>query len=31
MPTSLIHRLVIAAPVEIIYRALTTEDGIRAW
>src|SRR5258706_3337825 len=31
MPTSLIHRIGIAAPAETIYRALTTEDGIRAW
>ena len=31
MPTALIHRLGIAAPAETIYRALTTEDGIRAW
>ncbi|HEY5042588.1 MAG TPA: hypothetical protein VIK53_11350 [Verrucomicrobiae bacterium] len=31
MPTSFIHRLGIAAPAETIYRALTTEDGIRAW
>ena len=30
MPTDLIHRLGIAAPAETIYRALTTEDGIRA-
>jgi hypothetical protein len=29
MPTDLIHRLGIAAPAETIYRALTTEDGIR--
>ena len=31
MPTDLIHRIGIAAPAETIYRALTTEDGIRAW
>jgi uncharacterized protein YndB with AHSA1/START domain len=31
MPTGLIHRFGIAAPAEEIYRALTTEDGIRAW
>jgi uncharacterized protein YndB with AHSA1/START domain len=31
MPTSLIHRIGIAAPAEKIYRALTTEAGIRAW
>jgi uncharacterized protein YndB with AHSA1/START domain len=31
MPTDLIHRIGIAAPPETIYRALTTEDGIRAW
>jgi len=31
MPTDLIHRIGIAAPAEKIYRALTTEDGIRAW
>lgn len=31
MPTDLIHRIGIAAPAETIYRALITEDGIRAW
>jgi uncharacterized protein YndB with AHSA1/START domain len=31
MPIDLIHRIGIAAPAEMIYRALTTEDGIRAW
>jgi uncharacterized protein YndB with AHSA1/START domain len=31
MPTDLIHRIGIAAPAETIYRALTAEDGIRAW
>jgi uncharacterized protein YndB with AHSA1/START domain len=31
MPTDLIHRIGIAAPTETIYRALATEDGIRAW
>ncbi|NOS70674.1 MAG: hypothetical protein HOP33_12180 [Verrucomicrobia bacterium] len=31
MPTDLIHCIGIAAPTETIYRALTTEDGIRAW
>jgi len=31
MPTDLIHRIGIVAPAEKIYRALTTEDGIRAW
>ena len=31
MPTDLIHRIGIAVPAETIYRALTTEDGIRAW
>jgi uncharacterized protein YndB with AHSA1/START domain len=31
MPTDLIHRIGIAAPAETIYRAITTEDGIRAW
>jgi len=31
MPAALIHRIGIAAPAETIYRALTTEDGIRAW
>ena len=31
MPTDHIHRIGIAAPGETIYRALTTEDGIRAW
>ena len=31
MPTSLIHRIGIAAPAEKIYHALTTEEGIKAW
>ena len=31
MTTNLIHRIGIAAPTERIYRALTTEAGIRAW
>ncbi len=31
MPTDLIHRIGIAAPAETIYRALTTEEGIKAW
>jgi uncharacterized protein YndB with AHSA1/START domain len=31
MPTDLIHRIGIRAPAETIYRALTTEEGIRAW
>ena len=31
MPTDLIHRIGIAAPAEKIYRALTTEEGIKAW
>lgn len=31
MPIDLIHRICIAAPVEKIYRAITTEDGIRSW
>jgi len=31
MPTDLIHRIGIAAPAETIYRAITTEGGIRAW
>jgi len=31
MPTDLIHRIGIAAPAEKIYRALTAEEGIRAW
>jgi uncharacterized protein YndB with AHSA1/START domain len=31
MTTDLIHRISIAAATETIYRALTTEDGIRAW
>jgi uncharacterized protein YndB with AHSA1/START domain len=30
MPTDLIHRIGIAAPAEKIYRAITTEEGIRA-
>ena len=31
IPTDLIHRIGIAAPAEKIYRAITTEEGIRAW
>ena len=31
MPTDLNHRIGIAAATETIYRAITTEDGIRAW
>ena len=31
MPIDLIHRIEIAAPAETIYRAITTEEGIRAW
>jgi uncharacterized protein YndB with AHSA1/START domain len=31
MPTDLIHCSRIAAPAEKIYRAITTEEGIRAW
>jgi len=31
MPTDLIHRIGIAAPPETIYRALTTQESIRAW
>src|SRR2546426_2426364 len=31
MPTDLIHRISIAAPAEKIYRALTTEEGIKGW
>jgi len=31
MAIELIHRIEIEAPVEKIYRAITTEDGIRAW
>jgi len=31
MPTDLIHRIHIAAPAETIYRAITSEEGIRAW
>ena len=31
MPTDLIHRIGIAALAETIYRAITTEEGIRAW
>jgi uncharacterized protein YndB with AHSA1/START domain len=31
MPTDLIHRIDIFAPLEKIYAAITTEDGIRAW
>ena len=31
MPTDLIHRIDIAASAETVYRALTTEEGIRGW
>jgi uncharacterized protein YndB with AHSA1/START domain len=31
MATDLIHRIGIAAPAEKIYRALTTEEGIKGW
>ena len=31
MPTDLIHRIGIAAPAEKIYRAIATEEAIRAW
>jgi len=31
MHTDLIHCIGIAAPTETIYRAITTEEGIRAW
>ena len=31
MHTDLIHCIGIAAPAETIYRAITTEEGIRAW
>ena len=31
MPADLIHRIGITAPAETIYRAITTEEGIRAW
>jgi len=31
MPTDLIHLIGIAAPADTIYRAITTEEGIRAW
>src|SRR5205085_8082807 len=31
MNTDLIHRIGISAPAEKIYRALTTEEGIKAW
>jgi uncharacterized protein YndB with AHSA1/START domain len=31
MPADLIHRTGITVPVETIYRAVTTEEGIRAW
>lgn len=31
MPTDLIHRIGIEASPEKIYKALTTEEGIRAW
>jgi len=30
MPTDLFHRISIAAPAEKLYRAITTEEGIRA-
>ncbi|MBE0540818.1 MAG: hypothetical protein IH623_05475 [Verrucomicrobia bacterium] len=30
MPTDLIHRIGIAAPAETFYRAITTENTIRA-
>ncbi|MGA9780441.1 MAG: hypothetical protein ACLPRE_00110 [Limisphaerales bacterium] len=30
IPTDLIHLIGIAAPVETIYRAIPTEEGIRA-
>lgn len=31
MATDLIHRVCIAAPAEKIYRAITTEEGIKGW
>ena len=31
MPVDPTHRIGIAAPAEKIYRAITTEDGIKAW
>src|SRR5437867_1712725 len=31
MTTDLIHRICIAAPAAAIYRALTTEEGIKGW
>jgi uncharacterized protein YndB with AHSA1/START domain len=31
MPTDLIHRIDVAAPAEKVYRAITTEEGIKAW
>ncbi len=31
MATELIHRITIAAPIEKIYQALTTEEGVRGW
>jgi len=31
MPTDIIHRIEISAPAEKIYRAITTEEGIKAW
>ena len=31
MPADLIHRININAPADKIYRALTTEEGIRGW
>ena len=31
MASDLIHRISIAAPAESMYRALTTEEGIKGW
>src|SRR5438309_8007999 len=31
MATDLLHRIGIAAPAERIYRAITTEEGIKGW
>ena len=31
MPTGFIHRLDLTAPEEAIFRAITTQDGIRVW
>ena len=31
MATDLIHRICIAAPAEKLYRAITTEEGIKGW